>query len=330
VYAPASEDSGGISLVRTLVWVDRVGNEEPVEAPPRFYRGVDLSPDGTRVAFDAPDPNGEADIWILDLTREPVTQQRFTFDPRLFYQAVWTPDGQRVVFNSEGGGTWNLSSKAANGTGSVESLHTSKSPLVASTWSADGRSLIFMGYTDQSGSDIWALSLDGESTASPLIAESYNEGYPAISPDGRWIAYFSDESGQYNVYVRPFPNVDDGKWLISTRGGEYPIWAPDGRELYYFGAARSGDPCGVMAVAIETEPAFAAGNPEALFRGEYLMAGSILRPYDISPDGRRFLMIKEDSQAREAAEAAKALQTTELIVVENWGEVLRGIAPVAK
>jgi serine/threonine-protein kinase len=327
VYAPGSEDPGGISLVRTLVWVDREGNEEPVEAPPRAYRGVELSPDGTHVAVDAQDPNGGADIWILDLTREPVPHQRLTFDPRWFYQALWTPDGQRVVFNSAGDGTWNLSSKAANGTGSVESLHTSKNPLVASTWSADGRSLIFSEFIDQSGSDIWALSLDGESTTRPLIAESYNEGYPAISPDGRWIAYFSDESGQYNVYVRPFPNVDSGKWLISTRGGVYPIWAPDGRELYYLGAARSGDPWGVMVVAIETEPAFAAGNPEVLFRGEYLMASSIVRPYDISPDARRFLMIKEDSQAREAAEAVEAPPTTELIVVENWGEMLKGITP---
>jgi serine/threonine-protein kinase len=329
-YAPGSEDPGGVSMVRTLVWVDREGNEEPVEAPSRPYRCVELSPDGTHVAVDAQAPKGLGDIWILDLTRDPVTQQRLTFDPQLFYQPLWTPDGQRVVFNSARDGKWNLSSKAANGTGSVESLHTSKHPIIASAWSTDSRSLIFWEFMEESNSDILALSLDGESTTRPLIAESYSEGYPAISPDGRWIAYFSDESGQYNVYVRPFPNVDDEKWLISTRGGVYPRWAPDGRELYYLGAPRSGDPWGVMVVAIETKPAFAAGNPEVLFRGEYVMAGSILRPYDISPDGRRFLMIKEDSQAREAAEAAKAPPTTELIVVENWDEVLKDIAPPSK
>jgi copper chaperone CopZ len=180
------------------------------------------------------------------------------------------------------------------------------------------------------GSDtsaVQSLSSDARELRAAFNRDSKNEGYPAISPDECWIAYFSDESGQYNVNVRPFPNVDSGKWLISTRGGVYPIWAPDGRELYYFRAARSGDPWGVMVVAIETEPAFAAGNPEVLFCGEYLMASSIVSPYDISPDGRRFLMIKEDSQAREAAEAVVAPPTTELIVVENWDEMLKGITP---
>ncbi len=128
--------------------------------------------------------------------------------------------------------------------------------------------------------------------------------------------------GGHNIYVRPFPNIDDGKWLISTRGGEYPVWAPDGRELYYW--SYSGR---MTAVRIETEPDFAVGNPEELFGGEYLTF-TTNRPIDISPDGQRFLMIKEDSQAREAAEAVEAPPITELIVVDNWNEVFKGIAPV--
>jgi len=157
----------------------------------------------------------------------------------------------------------------------------------------------------------------------PTLA--YWEGFPAISPDGRWIAYNSDESGQIEVYVRPFPNADDGKWLISTRGGEYPIWAQDGRELYY-----DAYPNEMMVVTIETEPAFAAGNPEVLFRSEYVLSshsGPDVSPYDISPDGKRFLMIKEDIQAQEAAEAVEIPPTTELIVVENWDELLKGFTP---
>ena len=325
VYAPGSEDPPEVSVARTLVWVDREGKEELLEAPPRPYSYVDLAPDGTHVAVlftDPQDPFDRGDIWILDLTREPVPLQRLTFEPQSYYP-MWTPDSQRVVFGYLRDGTFNLSWKAANGTGPVESLHTSKNPLMASTWSADGRSLIFTKFMDQSNPDIWALSLDGEPTARPLMAESYEEEYPAISPDGRWIAYESDQkspSGGGDIYVRPFPNVDDGKWLISARGGEYPIWAPDGRELYYYAGQ-------MMAVTIETEPAFAAGNPEVLFRGEYFVSISV-SPYDISPDGQRFLMIKEDKEAREAAEAVETPPTTELIVVENWDEALKGIAPV--
>jgi len=326
VYVPGSEE---VSVARTLVWVDREGTEELLAAPPRPYSYVDLSPDGTHVAVLFTDPLNifdQGDIWILDLTREAVTQQRFTFDPQAFYNPMWTPDSQRVVFSSLREGTWSLSSKAANGTGPIESLHTSKNLLAASTWSVDGRSLIFME-AGLENTDIWALSLDGEPTARPLMAESYNELNPAISPDGRWIAYSSDESGRIEVYVRPFPNVDDGKWLISTRGGEFPNWAPDGRELYY-----DDYPDQMMVVTIETEPAFAAGNPEVLFRSEYVLAshsGPDASPYDISPDGKRFLMIKEEKQAQEADEVAEIPPITELIVVDNWDEVLKGLVPSA-
>ncbi len=169
--------------------------------------------------------------------------------------------------------------------------------------------------------------MDGARAARPLLAESYRELHPAISPDGRWIAYETHEikiPGGHNVYIRPFPNIDDGKWLISTRGGEYPVWAPDGRELYYW--SYSGR---MTAVKIETEPDFAVGNPEELFGGEYLTF-TANRPFDISPDGQRFLMIKEDKEAQEAAEAVETPPITELIVVDNWDEVLKGITPVER
>ncbi len=328
VYVPGSEE---VSVARTLVWVDREGKGELLAAPSRPYSYVDLAPDGAHVAvlFTNPqNPFDKGDIWILDLTRQPVTQQRLTFDPQMAYFPMWTPDSQRVVFSSLREGTWSLSWKAANGTGPVESLHTSKNFIGAFTWSADGRSLIFME-TDLVNSDIWALSLDGEPTVRPLMAESYSEVDPAISPDGCWIAYSSNESGRIEVYVRPFPNVDDGKWLISTRGGESPIWAPDGRELYY-----DAYPDQMMVVTIETEPTFAAGNPEVLFRGEYVMVshtGSDVSPYYSSPDGKRFLMIKEEKQAQEGDEVVETPPITELIVVDNWDEVLKGLAPsVAK
>jgi serine/threonine-protein kinase len=324
VYVPGTEDPPGVSVKRTLVWVDREGNEEPLGAPPRPYIYVDLAPDGTHAAVvvsDPQDPFDQGEIWILDLTRESVTRQRLTFDPHAYYFPMWTPDSQRVVVSGLREGAFNLSSMAANGTGPVESLHSSRNALQASAWSADGRSLIFMEFI-QSNSNIWALSLDDEPTARPLMTESFKEEFPVISPDGRWIAYESDQSqsGSGEIYVRPFPNLDDGKWLISTRGGEAPMWAPNGRELYYY-AGR------MMAVMIETEPAFAAGNPEVLFRGEYFVTHSN-SPYDISPDGQRFLMMKEDPQPQEAAEPVETPPITELIVVDNWDEVLRRITPV--
>jgi eukaryotic-like serine/threonine-protein kinase len=332
VYVPGSEDSPEVSAARTLVWVDREGNAEPIHAPPRPYREVDLSPDGTRVAVRFNDPldfSDQEDIWILDLTREPVTQQRLTNEPQGAWAPVWTPDGQRVVFGSMQDRGFNLLSKAANGTGPAQSLYVSRNPLSASTWSADGRTLIFHQTIDPGAStgnysDIWALSLDGEPTARPLLAEAYGELHPAISPDGRWIAYETHEiniPGGHNIYIRPFPNIDDGKWLISTRGGEYPVWAPDGRELYYW--AYSGR---MTAVRIETEPVFVVGNSEELFGGEYLTF-TANRPFGISPDGQRFLMIKEDKETREAVETAPI---TELIVVDNWDEVLRSIASRSK
>jgi Tol biopolymer transport system component len=323
VYAPGSGDPGEHEM-RTLVWVDREGKEEPLEAPPRPYKYLALSPDGTHAAILL---SNEPDIWILDLTRKPVTLQRLTFDLRVPPDPVWMPDSRRVVFRTLlQDGTWSLSWKAANGTGPVESLYTSENLLIPQTWSADGRSMLFLGRPASSASayDIWTLSLDGEPSARPLMAQSYDEQWPEISPDGRWLAYISNESDQMEVYIRPFPNIDDGKWLISSRGGARPFWGPDGRELYYYGVSRSEGPQGMMVVTIETEPAFAVGNPDLLFEGRpyFLPQGS---PYDISPDGKRFLMIKEDSQARKAA---KASPTTELIVVDNWDEVLKGLAPV--
>jgi Tol biopolymer transport system component len=332
VYVPDSEDLPEVSVARTLVWVDREGNEEPIHVPPRPYSEVDLSLDGKRIVtrFNDPlDSSEQEDVWILDLTREPVTQQRLTYEPIGASSPVWTPDGRRVVFGGLRDRAFSLLSMAANGTGPVETLHVSRNPISAYTWSADGRTLIFheiLGASSSTyNSDIWALSLDAESTARPLMAESYSELHPAISPDGRWIAYETHEisrPGGHDIYIRPFPNIDDGKWLISSRGGEYPVWAPDGRELYYW--SYSGQ---MTAVRIETEPAFAVGNPEELFGGEYLTF-TANRPFDISPDGQRFLMIKEDSQAREAAEAVETLPITELIVVENWDEVLRGLVQV--
>ena len=253
IYAPGSEHPASPSVVRDLVWADREGNEERLAAPQRLYRSVDLSPDGNNVAVLLSD---QPDIWLLDLTRKPITQQRLTFDFQLPTSLVWTPDSQRLVFSILQDGAWSLAWKAANGTGPVEILYTSENEVYPSSCSPDGKLLIFEDWPSPSNGDIWALSLEGEPDAHPLMAEKYYEGASALSPDGRWMAYGSNESGEYNVYVRPFPNLDDGKWMISTQGGGWPIWAPGGRELHY---VRAGDQDQVMVVTFETEPAIRSG-----------------------------------------------------------------------
>jgi len=159
--------------------------------------------------------------------------------------------------------------------------------------------------------DLGVLSLEG--STEPLLATEFNELNAEISPNGRWLAYESDTSGQREIYVRPFPNVEDGHWLISKGGGERPLWAPDGRELFYLVPGTK-----LMAVDVQTETSFAAGNAEVVFEGRY-SEGPFGRTYDISPDGKRFLMIKESG--------SNETPSTELILVLNWLEELKRLVP---
>ena len=201
----------GSSLVdRTLVWVDRDGREEALAAEPRAYRYPRISPDGGRLALDVRDQ--ENDIWIWDFARETLT--RLTFAPAEDFYPVWTPDGRKVAFASNRDGGFNLYWKAADGTGTVERLTESENLQFPSAFTPDGKQLVFSEFGRQD-SNLGRLSLEGSSE--PLLATEFNERNGEISPDGRWLAYESDASGQYEVYVRPFPNVEDGQWLISRR-----------------------------------------------------------------------------------------------------------------
>ena len=168
---------------------------------------------------------------------------------------------------------------------------------------------------DEQNRDLGVLSLEGSSK--PLLATEFNERNGEISPDGRWLAYQSDASGQHEIYVRPFPNVEDGQWSISSGGGTRPLWSPDGRELFYLTPDAR-----LMAVGVETEPGFAPGNAKEVFAGGYYApdASSPGRTYDISPDGKRFLMIKEGGPGDET-------EPTQLILIQNWFEELNRLVP---
>ncbi|MDA2935056.1 serine/threonine-protein kinase [Acidobacteria bacterium AH-259-D05] len=295
-------------IVRTLLWVDRGGQEEPLAAD-RLYLNPRFSPDGTHVAVGVGGASAD-DVWIYDLTRKTLTRLTFSGDNSY---PLWTPDGLQVVFASRrDGGQFNLFWKAADGTGQVERLTTSPNRQSPYFFSPDGKSLVFQEEVEGSW-DLHVLSMEGEPTVQPLLQTEFTELYPAISPDGRWMAYQSVESGRYEIYVRPFPKVEEGKWQISSEGGSEPVWGPDGQELFY----RAGDR--MMVVPIQTEPAFMAGNPAVLFDGRYVNDPG--QDYDIFPDGQRFLMIKAGGQTEETS------ARTELIIVLNWFEELKRLVP---
>ena len=303
VYVPGSAEGGNVV---TLMWVDRDGEEESLSAPPRAYDHPRVSPDGTRVAVTIGDADNK-DVGVWDLARETPTQ--LTFDEADDDFPLWTRDGARVVFGSsrDGGG---LFWKAADGTGQVEQLMDGIAN--PSAWAADGR-LIF----EQAG-DIGVLTLEGEDALEMLLDTEFNEGHPALSPDGRWLAYRSTESGDTVVYVRPFPNIDDGLWNVSRDFGVNPVWSPDGRELFYRGSADQG----MMVAQVETEPTFSSRTPEPLFSiGGYGMAGGGRR-FDVAADGERFIVRKLETAGQTGDEPFNGL-----IFVENWFQELTERVP---
>ena len=303
----------GFGAPRSLVWVDREGREEPIAMPPRPYFSARLSPDGTRVAVEVRDEN--TDIWVHDLARG--TQTRLTFDPGLDRFPVWTPDGERIAFSSDrGGGPFDVFWKLAVGTGQPELVVSDPDRrLDAWSWTPDGQSLLL----NEAGIDIGIVTLGGDQTRQPVLEDAFREGSPEVSPDGRFMAYRSAETGRLEIYVRPFPDVDGGKWQVSTEGGNYPAWSPDGRELFY----RQPAGMAVMGVTVETEPTFSVGIPEIRVEGDYVYAPGQGRNWDISPDGQRFLMLKNADQL--GTEDAGPPQIT---VVLNWFEELKARVPV--
>ena len=298
---------------RALVWVDRAGREEPLATPSVSYQRPRVSPDGARVAVDVADSDG-TDIWVHDLARG--TETRLTTDPADDRAPLWSPDGARVVFASNrDGGQEALFWKLADGPGDAEHLMSpgeARATIEASAWSVDGQTLLFWSSGSGISPDIGLLSMEGERASEMLFDTEFQEAAPAISPDGGWIAYHSDETGQNEVYVQRFPGLGD-KEAISTDGGGQPLWSPDGKELFY----RNGDE--MMVVPVETDPTFSAGAPEVLFEQQYYLDRA-RRTYDLAPDGR-FLMVKEATDD----DAADAPQ---LILVQNWHEELKRLVPI--
>jgi serine/threonine-protein kinase len=320
-----------VPLRCSLVWRDRDGRAIPVDAPLRAYTMARLSPDGTRVALDIRDE--ENDIWIWDLERE--TLSRLTHDSARDQNPVWTPDGRSILFSSDREGTLNLYLQAASGIGEATRVTVSKAPQLPTSIALDGA--IAVGHEDGATSfDVVSFPLDPAGASSASASAGSSEALPQVSirtpffehnadvsPDGRYLAYQSNESGRFEIYVRPFPAVDGARWQVSSAGGTRPVWRRDGRELFYLDGSNVLTAVGVD-LSLDTpaweraERLFDTIAPGRVAVGSFLYFFSVDRHYDVSADGQRFLLIEQAEIAEPDASG--------IVVVLDWAAELRGTA----
>ncbi len=300
VYMRAREATAS----RRLVWVDRTGGETPVALDARAYTRVALAPDGLRVAL-AIEEGANTDVWVGDPARG--TLSRLTVDPTIETMPVWMPDGSAVVFRSEREGP-GVFRRDAQGAGPIERLTTTDGPIHSPySWTPDGRTLLLALFRSFRSQAIASVT-PPDTTLRVLLDGDFAQLDPQVSPDGRWLAYQSDESGQFEVYVRPYPDVEAGRWQLSVGGGTSPRWRADGRELFHYDGAR------IVATPISSGSTFRAGRSTTLVEPRGL-GGRLGLAYAASPDGRRFLVIRDVPSAEPAP--------AELVFVQHWQEDVR-------
>jgi Tol biopolymer transport system component len=293
-----------VEVERQLVLVDRQGVGTPVVDERGNFLSPRYSPDGTKVAVERFEGSGRRTIWVFDLmsgSRIRLTTGGENGMP------IWGPSGDRITFWSD----YETIQSMVVGADAADELHKSPHPVFPSSWTPGGEDLVFVEFHPETRGDIWVLSEDGE--AKPWIATEFQEGYPQLSPDGRWLAYVSNESGRYEVYVQDYPGAGE-KITVSTDGGFEPLWSPDGRELFYRVGAL------MMAVSFQTSPVFRSSRPIELFEDPYISGAKIAAvatTYDVAPDGQHFLMI----------EGGEEEGANQLHLVLNWFEELKRLAP---
>lgn len=310
VYVPGAAASG----FRTLAWVDRNGLVEPIAAEPLNYIYPRISPDGRRVALDV--RGNQDDIFVWDFIDETLT--RLTFDGTPERYPVWSPDGERIAYQRSNDILW----KASNNTGAP-------SPLAEDTtdeanpgpsldfFSLDGSELVYTDHSAPTGANLLRIPVDGSTDAEQLRSNEFDELNAALSPDGRWMAYQSDESGRYEIYVRPYPNVEEGYWQISNAGGMHPVWSRSANELFYIDP--SPNPA-MMTTEFSAEPSFSVGARRQLFDYSQFLSVAPGRQYDVSPEGGRFLVLGLLDTNRESS-------APQINVVLNWFEEIGRLAP---
>jgi Tol biopolymer transport system component len=299
-----------------LEWVGRGGKVlGTLGEPVTFPSDLRLSPDQKRLAL-AIFEGSNRDVWIYDVARGLRT--RFTFDPLLDDGPLWSPDGSAIVWSSRRSGFWALFRKPSDGSGTDQILYGDSADFgnkIATSWSPDGKFLLYTTNHVTTGNDVWVLPLTSEQPGAPpkpfpFVQSPFQEGYAVFSPDGKWVAYQSNESGQLEVYVIPFNGVSSGaggKRQISNHGGASPRWRADGKEIFYLSSGQ------LMAADVNIRNGtLESGRIQVLFGGIGTTAGY---PYDVSRDGQKFIVVRD--LERETSGAPP------LTLVQNWTALLK-------
>ena len=306
VYA---HTSGYDPFARTLSWIDRNGKLEPLDAIQHSYTQPRISHDGQRIAYGTGTPP-DNNIWVLDLSRPAPTRLRT--EAATDQEPSWSTDDQWILFSSSRDGDQRIWRQAADGTGEPELVvERGVSPIVT----PDGTRIIYTTLSSREDNEIMQMALDGSRRQEALVKTSANELFAEISPNGRWLAYQSNVSGREEVWVRPYPNTESGRWQVSTNGGRWPIWSRNGLDLFYM--APTGALMGVQVK--DTSSTWTATSPRKILEPGYWSSGVLIgRQYDVSPDGKRFLVVTPPKDAGDPPE---------LIVMQHWDEELKALVP---
>ncbi len=287
-----------------IVWLDRAGKEISEVGKPLGVNTCALSPDGTRLAMSIRDAkSGRSDIWIRDLERGVTS--RLTFDPKDEFAPVWSKDGKSVIFASDRGGTNGIYEKSASGTGPTKKIWTSQDRIIPGGLSPDGRFLAVNRWA-QGTVQTWILPMAGSKKPYAFLHASFPEGMPVFSPDGHYMAYVSNETGRFEIYVRRFPGPS-GKWQVSAEGGIDPQWSADGRTIYFRSLNSK-----LMAAPVTPGAGFQAGVPMALFTAEFT-AGTGVDQYQVSRDGKKILIITPTERQK----------TSPITVILHWDKGIK-------
>ena len=311
----------GVTTNQPIQWLDRDGNMRSLRAAPSGYANIRFSPDGGRLSMDIQEA-GQRDVWVYEWARH--TMSRLTFDPHSDTFPVWTPDGQRLAFASARGGTLNVFWQRADGTGEAQRLTESANLQVPTSWHPNGRLLALHELNPARNDwDIKVLPMEGDEASSwkpgkptPFLSSPFTERDSAFSPDGRWLAYASNESGRFEVYVRPFPGPG-GKWQVSDDGGMHPTWSRGGRELLYWDQER------LLTAAYAVEGDSLRFERPRSWSPARIPLRAVNRTFDLHPDGQRVAAVRAAGEERE-------FKRDHVTLILDFGDELRRIAPAGR